>query len=332
MAYKGLKIRNIEEDTCVEIMTECFNYLQEELGTETRIEFGRTAFWGKDAFHSGVYVHGNRQDSNYVCLNFRNLYGFPFSTILEVLGHEMRHAYQDQQGWFDAPENSMARRIKQKLGGIASGWWKGEYISRVAYKDLPWEKDANAYQKQYAQMCIDAGIINEKQLKMKIPGNKTQMPLEIDTHKWIEENYPNSHTMTAYSETTEEHEQRRVSAKQEARDKMVALGYKLIDNTWYYLGKKTDKLTKQERLDSREAYKLSSKFTLNPNPKRKVNKEGICYVTELDYDNYLEKVKQSKFKRGSQEAYDLYIELETLSQKNFVPWLKRSLTVEDLTC
>lgn len=335
MAYRGLKTRNWQEDTCVEVMTKCFNYLQNELGTDTDIEFGRTAFWGKDAFHSGVYVHRQRKQNHYVCLNFRNLYGFDFKTILEVLGHEMRHAYQDKQGWFDAPENSFGRRIQQKMGGVESGWWKNEYISRVAYKDLPWEIDAREYQGKYAQLCIDAGVITEEELELKLQGDKTQKPLERETFKWIEDNYPNSTIVDAYTETFEEWEERCKQAMQETKDKLTALGFKLVNNTWLFKGKSQAKLTKKEAIEAREAHRAvkSQKIKINPRPRRKVSKEGIAYVTEQQYNDYLDKATKL-FKKGiarnSEEMYDLYTELEEL--RTFVPYKKKTLTVEDLVC
>lgn len=302
MAYTGIRTRNKTEDQAIEVMTRCFDFLQDKLGTNAKLEFGRTAVWGKDAFYSGLYTHGDKQ----VILNFRNLYGFDFDTILQVLSHEMRHAYQDHKGWFDNPNRSTAFMgySSRKTGGRKSGYWQGEYVGYCAYEDQPWEQDARAYERTYRDLCVEAGKITQQELATHLPGDKTRKCLENETIREWNKSNPGKMVITAFSETEQEYEARRKQAKQQAHDKMTELGFELIENTWTYKGPKNK---------AYENHKKAKRVTINPRPKRKERQDGFCWFEgthkELYTDNNFEK-----------------------SQKNFVKYKTRQLTLRDLTC
>jgi hypothetical protein len=302
MAYTGIKTRNKTEEQAIEVMTRCFNFLQKKLNTKAKLEFGRTAIWGKDAFHSGLYTHGKKE----VILNFRNLYGFDFDTLLQVLSHEMRHAYQDHKGWFDNPnrERYFMGFSDRSMGGRQSGYWKGEYVGRTEYKDLPWEIDARSHERTYRDMCVQAGIISDKELATHLPGNKTRKSLVNETIREFNKKNPGVMILTAYAETQQEHKARCVQARKEANDKMSKLGFKLVENTWTYKGPKSQ---------SAENHRKARKVTINPSPRRKERQDGFCWFKgnrkQLRSNNNFEK-----------------------SQKNFVAYKTRLLTIQDLTC
>ena len=302
MAYTGIQTRNKTEEQAIEVMTRCFNFLQKKLGTNAKLEFGRTAIWGKDAFHSGLYTHGKKE----VILNFRNLYGFDFDTLLQVLSHEMRHAYQDHKGWFDNPnrERYFMGYSSRSTGGAKSGYWKGEYVGYVDYDEQPWEQDARAYERTYRDLCVDAGVITDKELTTHLPGNKTMRNLVSESINAFKKKYPNRQICTAYDETEGEYQNRKKSIKKEANDKMSKYGFKLINNTWTYKGPKSK---------SAENWKKARKVTINPRPKRKERKDGFCWFAGSKADLY----KNDNFEK---------------SQKNFVKYKTRLLTIQDLTC
>ena len=302
MAYTGLRTRNATEEQAIEVMTRCFAYLQGKLKTKAKLEFGRTAIWGKDAFHAGLYTHGEQQ----VILNFRNLYGFDFDTLLQVLAHEMRHAVQDAKGWFDNPnkQSYFMGYTQRRSGGKRSGYWKGEYVGYCAYEDLPWEQDARAYEQTYRDWCVDAGMITRKELRTQLPGNKTTRCLENETmSEWRDAN-PGCVIIHAYDETEQAYTARCKQARQEAHSKMTKLGFKLINNMWTYKGPKST---------SHANHNKARRVTINPRPKRKQRKDGFCWfkgsVKQLHKHNNYEK-----------------------SQVNFVPYRTKVLTLEDLTC
>ena len=167
MAVEGLIPRNRQEEVAIELLTKVHQYLEKKLGTNTNLVFSRECSYGHDSFHAGFY----RNDDKQVRINFRNLYGCSIDTMIEVLGHEMRHAVQYDKGML-RESNFRSRRIS-KVTDYDSGIWNGEQ-KYVRYIDAPWEIDANKYQRKYADDAIKAlGI--KKEVKTIIPmGSKTE--------------------------------------------------------------------------------------------------------------------------------------------------------------
>ena len=165
MAREGLITRNRQEEVAVELLTKAHKYLEDKLGTSTNLVFSRECSYGHDSFHAGFY----RNDDKQVRINFRNLYGCSIATIIEVLGHEMRHAVQYKEGMLANVPGSRGRKIK-KIKDYISGIWNGERMF-VRYIDAPWEVDARAYEKVYADEAIEALGIQEE-VKMKLPLGK----------------------------------------------------------------------------------------------------------------------------------------------------------------
>ena len=160
MANIGLKPRNKNEIEIISIMTRCHDWLANELGITSRMEFGRTCNWGKDAFHAGLWLEQTKQS----VLNFRNLYGATVERMLRIVAHEARHAVQYRDGLL---EDKASRPKMTHNGRWETGTWKGTYYSGT-YKDAPWEQDARAHETAYSKLVIDAGVVSAKELKMKL--------------------------------------------------------------------------------------------------------------------------------------------------------------------
>lgn len=176
MSNIGLKIRDDNEQQVVDIMTKCHDWLATELDIESSMQFGRTCNWGKDAFHAGLWY----DCSNQSVLNFRNLYGANMYQMLKIVGHEARHAVQYKTGMLSNEKRSVKTMHD---GRWESGTWNGEYWSG-AYRDAPWEVDARAHEEPYAQMVIDAGIISQAELSLKLAGREgdtDHMIIRLDT-------------------------------------------------------------------------------------------------------------------------------------------------------
>ena len=105
MSNIGLKIRNENEQQVVDIMTRCHDWLANELDIDSKMEFGRTCNWGKDAFHAGLWYNSTKQS----VLNFRNLYGANMYQMLKIVAHEARHGVQYKTGmlYFSPPAQLM---------------------------------------------------------------------------------------------------------------------------------------------------------------------------------------------------------------------------------
>ena len=176
MSNIGLKIRNENEQQVVDIMTRCHDWLANELDIDSKMEFGRTCNWGKDAFHAGLWYNSTKQS----VLNFRNLYGANMYQMLKIVAHEARHGVQYKTGML--VEEGRSRKTKHD-GKWETGIWNGEYWSG-AYRDAPWEVDARAHEEPYAQMVIDAGVISQEELSIKLaarPGDTDHMIVRLDT-------------------------------------------------------------------------------------------------------------------------------------------------------
>jgi len=181
MANTGIKIRNAGEQRTTEIMTRCHNWLANHLNIHSKMEFGRTAYWGRDAFHAGFWQESDKLS----VLNFRNLYGAPMSRLLRIVAHEARHAVQYRDGML----KESGRKTKGGIGQIEIGYWNGD-LYYGAYKDAPWEIDARAYEAPYSQLIIDAGIISQEELDFKLPGKQDQVvTLEDETREQISNQY-----------------------------------------------------------------------------------------------------------------------------------------------
>ena len=167
MAKEGLVIRNQEEKVAVDLLTQAHKYLGETLGVKTNLVFSRECSYGHDSFHAGFYRNSDKQ----IRINFRNLYGSSIDTMIEVLGHEFRHAVQHNTGML-THDSIYGSKVKKQTDYI-SGIWNGKR-QVVRYCDAPWEIDANQYQRQYADEVIEAlGIQNE--VKTILPmGEKTE--------------------------------------------------------------------------------------------------------------------------------------------------------------
>ena len=176
MANIGLKVRDENEQQVVDIMTRCHDWLANELDIDSKMEFGRTCNWGKDAFHAGLWYNSTQQS----VLNFRNLYGANMYQMLKIVAHEARHAVQYKTGMLT--EERRSHKTKHN-GKWETGIWNGEYWSG-AYKDALWEVDARAHEEPYAQMVIDAGVISQEELSIKLaarPGDTDHMIVKLDT-------------------------------------------------------------------------------------------------------------------------------------------------------
>jgi hypothetical protein len=162
---QGIVIRNSQEQLAVDTMKKAHTLLCEKLGVKTDLTFQRKCNWGKDAKHAGWY----RSSEKLVALNFRNMYGATVGDLLEVLGHEMRHAVQDVKGW-----HKLRGYKKGGMFGTLYGTWKGQTMY-IEYSKAPWEIDARKHEKPYAKIAIDALGLTKEVLETQIPfGTKTE--------------------------------------------------------------------------------------------------------------------------------------------------------------
>ena len=180
MSNVGLKPKNKTETQIIDICTRAHDWLAKELGVESTQVFGRTAYWGRDAFHGGLWINQNKHS----VLNFRNLYGENVRNMLEIIGHELRHALQYQKGWLK--DNPYANNKSIHAGSWEEGEWMGKDFTG-AYRDAPWEIDAKKYQKKYAQMIIDSGVVTAKELDVRLPGERIKYYNEYEKKTQLEE-------------------------------------------------------------------------------------------------------------------------------------------------
>ena len=182
MANIGIKPRNQNEIDVMKLMTKCHDWLAKELDIASKMEFGRTAYWGNQARHCGLWY----QDTKQSVLNFRNLYGANMYRLLKIIAHEARHSEQYRDGLLSI----QGRQSKMTHNGkIEVGYWKGD-LYQGSYKEAPWEIDARAHEKQYADLIIKSGIITDEELKMKLSGKQDQVIyLEDETIQDIEDQH-----------------------------------------------------------------------------------------------------------------------------------------------
>jgi hypothetical protein len=142
-----IKIRNDWEKIVVNKINQAAQILADTLDlNNVTIRVERQAGWsGSKAFHSGAYVHTQIKNKKFinpmlVKINLRNLQGASLRTIICVLGHEFRHAFQDKYKVCDEiPDNDIN---------------KPSYIKK-SYWNKPIEKDARKYQELYADIVYN---------------------------------------------------------------------------------------------------------------------------------------------------------------------------------
>lgn len=171
MGKAGLIIRNKEEKLAVECVIKAHKWFNEKFGLDTNLTFSREVNWGKDAWYAGYYLFEDKE----VRINIRNLYGNSIKTILDVLGHEIRHAIQYDKKML----SSFGKRGKVHSGTYESGDWRGERYWG-SYWEAPWEKDARKYQSKYADMVIkELGL--EEYCKVNLPYGSVTVKLREET-------------------------------------------------------------------------------------------------------------------------------------------------------
>jgi hypothetical protein len=275
MSNIGLKPRNQNERDVIELMTRCHDWLAEELGIKSTMEFGRTCNWGKDAFHAGLWYQGSKQS----VLNFRNLYGAPMSRLLRIVAHEARHAVQYRDGLLE--EGSRSSKTTHN-GKWEEGYWKGEYYSGP-YKDAPWEKDARAYETKYSSMVIDSGIISNDELKMTLAGKQDQtITLERETRAEIWSKHGNVSYYKASLFTKDEMKQRHEQFKKLVQK--AGFTYDKKEKLWNCDPKQDykvqEKAWKQAKKQTRQEYCKNSIAFLTREEERKLSKDDRFWAAQ----------------------------------------------------
>jgi hypothetical protein len=301
MANIGLRVRDENEQQVVDIMTKCHNWLTTELDIESNMEFGRTCVWGKDAFHAGLWYNDTKQS----VLNFRNLYGANMYQMLKIVAHEARHGVQYKTGMLDDKD----RDVKSLHNGRwESGTWNGEYWSG-AYRDAPWEVDARAHEEVYAQMVIDAGIITQEELSIKLAGrdgDSDHMIIRLDTEtlQEIEEKHGKVSLWKAAVQTKEEDD-----ANTELFRNIVSKSYTFNQksNMWF------------NNPDCDLSYKEANKVwnDAKKETKLKYQKDAIAFLTVEE---------TAKLKKEKASKNDMF----WAAQKNMVVYKTRPATEDDL--
>lgn len=138
--------------------------LEEQLDLKDRdliLMAQRQVGWaGASAYHAGRYEEEEfnkftfgKPNGTYVertiKINFRNLQGASLATILEVLGHEFRHAVQYKLGWLGIGKAWSGASYSKNLNST-------EFSGRFRrYFNRPQEIDARLYQHTNAQLVIN---------------------------------------------------------------------------------------------------------------------------------------------------------------------------------
>jgi hypothetical protein len=246
MANIGIKPRK-EEIQIIDITTRCHDWLAKELNIKSNLEFGRTAYWGRDAFHAGLWYNNTKQS----VLNFRNLYGAPMNRLLTIIGHEARHAVQYRDGMMRDTHRSTKTTHD---GRYETGYWNGKYYSGP-YLEAPWEIDARAHEKIYSQMIIDSGIITDSELKLILPGSQDQrVYLEQETRNRIVKQYGSVSWYKAACQSKKEYDK----AQEQFETIVKDCGFVLEGKTWNYKGKNAKQAQKTWN-DAKELVKTKYK-------------------------------------------------------------------------
>ena len=184
MSKIGMIPKNQEEQLAKDLLIKCHDWLKKDLGVDTTLVLSRECNWGKDAFHAGLYTNAYKQ----VRINFRNLYGQPIDRMIEVLGHEMRHAVQYKEDLLQRSQYD-GKKIRNDVRYIGGTWNNQHYWG--AYKDAPWEIDARKYQRQYADKVINALGIQEE-VKTRIAFGTATSSNKLATYKILDDKYTRS--------------------------------------------------------------------------------------------------------------------------------------------
>jgi hypothetical protein len=302
MANIGLKVRDENEQQVVDIMTKCHDWLANELDIKSNMAFGRTCHWGKDAFHAGLWSFDTEQS----VLNFRNLYGANMYQMLKIVAHEARHAVQGATGMIDWTKDRDVKSLHN--GRWESGTWNGEYWSG-AYRDAPWEVDARAHEEVYAQMVIDAGIITQEELSIKLAGrdgDSDHMIVRLDTEtlQEIEQEHGKVSLWKAAVQTKEEDD-----ANTELFRNIVSKSYTFNQKSNMWFNNPDCDLSYKE---AKKVWEDAKKET-----KLKYQKDAIAFLTVEE---------TAKLKKAKASKNDMF----WAAQKNMVVYKTRPATEDDL--
>jgi len=228
MSNIGIQPRNQNEVNVMKLMTKCHDWLAKELNIESKMEFGRTAYWGNQARHCGLWYQHTKQS----VLNFRNLYGAPMQKLLHIIGHEAQHSVQYRDGLLSIND----RKSKMTHNGKWEvGYWQGK-LYHGPYMKAPWEIDARAHEKQYADLIIKSGIITAEELKMKLSGKQDQVIyLDQETLQDIKDQHGAVGLYKASIHSKSEDRERNKQFKKA----VIKAGFKFLNNKYQYTGNRT---------------------------------------------------------------------------------------------
>ena len=313
MSNIGLKIRDDNEQQVVDIMTRCHDWLAKELDIESNMAFGRTCNWGKDAFHAGLWFHDSKQS----VLNFRNLYGANMYQMLKIVAHEARHAVQGKTGMIDWTKD---RRVKTLHNGRwESGTWNGEYWSGP-YRDAPWEVDARAHEEEYAQLVIDAGIITQEELSLKLAGREGDsdhmiVRLDTETHDEIKQKHGHVKLFHVAAITREED-----NANHDRFKDLIEPYFALNDNKSYSYNMRLDGYNDLRWTPELQAFKKEAEKAWKDAKKQTkltYRDDAVAFLTEKE---------MAKLKKAKASKNDMF----WAAQKNVVEYKTRPATHDDL--
>ena len=163
-----IRVRNKREQDLLDMIEEAANLLATELDLHDFVDSVRverqTGWGGGDTFYAGKWMPSKKM----VKVNLRNMIGCTYETVLGVLCHEMRHAYQ----W----KTEMFTKIRWNFR-------TGSHHDR--YLDLPWEIDARNYAEVYVESLADRFNLTKKVSgeTMKVWDDKGQRKSIAKKHK-----------------------------------------------------------------------------------------------------------------------------------------------------
>lgn len=133
--------RNPKECTILAALENASEILCNNLNVSVTLRLERQASWaGVRAFHAGLWD----SDRKLVRINMRNLGGASLERIIEILGHEFRHAVQTIHRVCDVIADDVY------APGINTRYNNRPYLNQ------PKEKDARKYQKAYATIVFNS--------------------------------------------------------------------------------------------------------------------------------------------------------------------------------
>ena len=158
--------RNQTEIMIRSAMENASEILCNVLKVNVTLRMERMNGWGRaDAFHAGAWI----EEKGLVKINMRNLYATPLEWILEILGHEFRHAVQSIHKVCDTVPNEDISKNRR----YTNSYWNSRF-----------EKDARKYQKAYARIVYESAEFRYKEsLKSIVPGEPLKIPDYIATYE-----------------------------------------------------------------------------------------------------------------------------------------------------